>query len=358
MPGRDLIRRFLTLKTLGVVGTLVLGVVVGALIVRLFFSVEDTKRSGGSVADTPPGEYLYLDTQRVLAYLGQSKGGLTEKEKRVESTVASQSATLKSSLLGDIGASAEHASSVETVVTPAATDRFFTLLIELRRDHGRDGLRHTWLHEVDAAITKKNSIDKVRAKLTRLQEGDFIRISNGNLYLPPYAAVVPKARYAASYLPGGIVQPPRPLYAPITRRERRDVVAYLKRLGPDPSLPFVLPTLSATREDSQVVRFFVPTRYTGLLDNARLLAGTVTVVGKVVYKDPRLPGDPDCGVTRVRCSYFDRQTLATFAPALQKAPNSVLESLDLERADIIRSVRDSVTFDVPVVVVLPVAIYQ
>lgn len=107
--------------------------------------------------------------------------------------------------------------------------------------------------------------------------------------------------------------------------------------------------------------FLVPARYTALLDNARLLAGNLTIVGKVVYKDPRLPGEDRCpepGEKGLPCRYFDRETVSTFAPALQGAPASVLESLGMRREDVFARVRASVTFGVPLVVVLPVAIYQ
>jgi hypothetical protein len=307
--------------------------------------------------DTPPAEYLYLDSQRTLAYLGQIEGGLTENEKRTESESESQSASLKGGLLAEINGSVQRQASIESTVTPAATDRFFTLLIKLRLGRERRGKHDTpWLHEIDAHLDNPRSAAATRKELLTIHEGDFVRISSAHLYLPPYAAVTPRARYAASYLGGDISQPAQPLYAPISRRAQLNIKRYLTTLGADPVMPFVLPTLTADRTATTPVIFFVPARYSGLLDNPRLLAGTLTVVGKVTYIDARLPSDPSCGT--VPCRYLDRQTLTTFAPALQKAPTAVLRTLGIKRADILRKVKASVSFRTPIAVVLPVAIYQ
>jgi hypothetical protein len=307
--------------------------------------------------DTPPAEYLYLDSQRALAYLGQIEGGLTENEKRTVSETESQNATLKGGLLAEINGSVQRQASIESTVTPAATDRFFTLLIKLRSGRERRENRDApWLHDIDARVRTHKGWTAIRKQLLSVREGDFVRISGAHLYLAPYAAVTPRARYADSYLGGEISQPRQPLYAPISRRAQLDITRYLRTLGTDPVLPFVLPILATDRTASPPLIFFIPARYSALLDNPRLLSGTLTVVGKVTYIDPRLPSDRSCSAAP--CSYLDRQTLTTFAPALQKAPASVLSELGINRADILRKVRATVLFHAPIAVVLPVAIYQ
>ena len=54
---------------------------------------------------------------------------------------------------------------------------------------------------------------------------------------------------------------------------------------------------------------------------------------KVIYEDMRpLPKEPCPSQERPAlppCTYFDRETLATFAPALEKAPKPVLKRLQL-----------------------------
>jgi hypothetical protein len=316
--------------------------------------------------DTPPPEYLYLDSDRVLAYLGQIEGGLTDSEKRTESETETLEAGLDPGLLADLKAKRERGRTVERVITPKATDRFFTLLVRLRA--GRDREDESWLGEIDARLNdaadedERNTVAEIQATIRKLEEGHFVRIENAQLFLAPYAAVVPRARYAAAYLGGEITEPKRPLYAPISRKEDEDLNAYLRNLGDDPTLPFVAPTLTESRESqSQVVTFLIPARYTALADNARLLAGNLTIVGKVIYKDPRLPGDETCRTKEgsgVPCRYFDRQTLTTYAPALLKARDSVLRNLSLTKKTIETKVRLSVSFEVPLMVVLSVAIYQ
>jgi hypothetical protein len=350
------LRNRATALTAGGITTLVVGVLAGHFLWENERRVVQTKLLP---PDTPPAEYLYLDSPRVLAYLGQIEGGLTKSEKRIASQTESRAAALKGGLLAEISGSAQSQTSIEQVVTPAATDRFFSLLIKLRSGREERNDRSTpWLHNIDARLTEPAAGEGIRRRLTRIHEGQFVRIYNAHLYLPPYAAVAPRARYSASYLGGDITQPRRPLYAPISQREQQRLTRYLAGLGPDPVLPFVLPTLTAERHAESPVTFFVPARYSGLLDNARLLAGNLTVVGKVTYIDPRndeacLPKDG----AGVACSYFDRQTLATFAPALQ-ASKRLLPSLGMNERDVERSVRASVTFRAPVVVVLPLAIYQ
>jgi hypothetical protein len=189
-----------------------------------------------------------------------------------------------------------------------------------------------------------------------------VRLSDAHLFLPPYAALPPRARYAASYLGGDYGPPGQPLQPPGPPATEEDLNAYLKQLGPDPVLPFVVPTLGSEGTPTTPVTFFVPARYSRLLDNARLLAGNLTVVGKVPYLDSRLPDDEACIVDDDResspCSYFDRQAFTTFSTALRKAQPSVLRTLRIRRRGIVGMVRASLTFRTPIVVVLPVAIYQ
>jgi hypothetical protein len=344
-------------------GLVLAGLAVLALILFVDIGGDEAE---STESDTPPAEYLYLDGERVLAYLGQIEGGLSDKETRNESAVIVQKTALKGGLVEELRAEREKKRTVERVVTPAATDRFFSLLVELRKGKKRPSGDNdsAWLHELDALLTSTNTVPVILDKLKTVEEGDFVRISNAQLFLAPYAAVVPKARYAAGYLGGRISQPPRPLYAPISDTEQKALDKYLAALGADPTLPFVAPTLAEQRGKARnVVTFFVPARYAALADNARLLVGNLTVVGKVVYKDPRLLSSGDCPQPGDRqgipCRYFDRQALATYGPALEDAPKSVLKTLGLGGlSSIERVVRESVTFDVPILVVLPIAIYQ
>jgi hypothetical protein len=325
--------------------------------------------------DTPPAEYLYLDTQRVLAYLGQIEGGLTAQEKRTTSQAKSVTAGVKGGLLADLGGSASTSASVEQVVTPTATDRFFSLLIKLRSGRERVGSRNSpWLKTLNLRVTAGTGKKDIERALATVEVGDFVRLNHAHLFLPAYAALAPKVRYAARSARSAappVVGSPTPTPAstrgpgvtPSSIGQQRSIDAYLRRLGPNPTLPFVAYALDANQVDRHAATFFVPAAYQGLLDNERLLAGDLTVVGKVIYEDLRpLVRDACPSATRPdlpSCTYFDRETLATFGPALGKAPKPVLKRLGYDTPGRARgAVQRSVTFGTPVVVVLPVAIYQ
>jgi hypothetical protein len=101
----------------------------------------------------------------------------------------------------------------------------------------------------------------------------------------------------------------------------------------------------------------MPARYRSLAHEASLLGGELSVVGKVVFKDSRLPNEVAAGGSG-RPSYLDREALTTFAPALQRADRLLLRRLQLRRSRMVDQVRRSLTIAAPVAVIIPVAIYQ
>jgi hypothetical protein len=105
-----------------------------------------------------------------------------------------------------------------------------------------------------------------------------------------------------------------------------------------------------------VVTFFLPARYRSLSREPSLLSGVVTIVGKVVHVDARPASEASVGA--FPRAYFDRETLTTFGPALERADQSLLDLLKLDRDRLIQHVRDSLTISSPVAVIIPLAIYQ
>jgi hypothetical protein len=317
--------------------------------------------------DTPPAEYLYLDTARVLSYLGQISGGLSASEQRTDSLSDALTAGLKGGDLINVSGSRTHALSVQTVVTPSTSDRFYRLLAVLRdRKNSRrpTDRKADWLFTIDGHPEEREVFEKkTERKIAKIHEGDFVRIEDAHLFLPPFAAVFRKTRYAALYgLPKvnryreSFLRSTSP--APLRSIASRDSEAFRRRVGRDATLPFVLPVTIGSDKQIQLT-IFVPARYTQLLENARLLAGDLTVVGKVIFKDPRLPGKGSCRAQPAACRYVDVQTVSNYAPALEHAPESVRQALQLDLySDLAAYVQDFVQFSVPVVVVLPVAIYQ
>ncbi len=311
-------------------------------------------------ADVPPLEYVYLDSARVLAYLGQIEGGLATTESRTFTEKRTRSNAIKGEGVVEVSDDVERQRETQQVVTQSEADRFFTFLRILRRKTTPRPLT-----DIDVQLTEDNSFAGLRNQLQRLREGDFVRIRGAQLSLPPFAAVYPRVRYLPYYKGGKLRDPRRPLFAPLSEAERKDVVAYRRRLGNNPRLPFVVPTLApdegrtgaTAAKVSDVLSFIVPVKYAGLTLESGLLAGTVTIVGKVVYRDPRLPSevtDDDA----VRPNYVDRQALASFGHALRRAPRSLLDDLDIPRREIPNKLGRALTISAPVVLVVPLAIYQ
>jgi len=42
-----------------------------------------------------------------------------------------------------------------------------------------------------------------------MEEGDFIRITHARVFVPPYAAILPRAHFASYYLGGDLKEPKR-----------------------------------------------------------------------------------------------------------------------------------------------------
>jgi hypothetical protein len=308
--------------------------------------------------DTPPAEFAYLDSARVLSYLGQIEGGLAATQTRTLSAKTTTTASLTAKDIAAAEASSERLRGSSETVTLTEADRFYTLLRILRKDQGLNNERgFNTLVDIDAAIQGKNTVEAIIEKLKSVGEGDFVRIENARVYIPTYAAVLPRARFSSYYLGGDLKGPVRQLYAPVSRSARRAAHRYKRALKADPRIPMVVPTLGGQRTDvGPVMTFFVPARYRSLSQEASLLNGELTIVGKVVYEDLRTREDMRKGEKRP--TYLDRETLTTFAPALQEANRSLLKRLRLDRDRVADQVERSLTIGAPVAVVIPLAIYQ
>jgi hypothetical protein len=323
--------------------------------------------------DSPPGEHLYLDRSRVRSYLGQLVDGLPESEKRTLADSEDLSAEVKAGAAALTG-KRTRSKTTEAQVAPTVADRFY-LLLRLLRDgdsHIDDEDSRHWLTTVNANTDKpKEAYDDF---LCKLKEGDFIRIRDARLQLSPYAAVLPKTTYALlnRRTPSGLVsKPDQKLFAPHTRKQTRAVNRYLRLLGRDPRMPFVVRmplTQTPTRGRVPSVTFFIPAHYRSLRSEPSLISGTLTIVGKVVYRNLARP-PAEKGGERIGCndqpvpdtfakSYLDRQTVATFVPALENAPNFVFNNLRFTIASVAKQVTGNMTVTPPLIVVVPIAMYQ
>jgi hypothetical protein len=75
----------------------------------------------------PPAEFLYIDNDRVAAYLAQLQGGRATGERLSRTLTRELSGTASAGGSFEVGASAQEQSFVEREVTPTAASNYFRL---------------------------------------------------------------------------------------------------------------------------------------------------------------------------------------------------------------------------------------
>jgi hypothetical protein len=288
----------------------------------------------GQAPGIAPPAYAYLDSASVALYLGQLEGGIAKSEQLTQQLTQGRSAGVSAGGLS-LGGQTGSSSSAERVVSPTATARFYQLLDLL----GRDG----YLHTIDAAA-KPSEI--VRA-FAGVPEGSFVRLEDCTVRLPSYVQLLQLFRPSTGSAsassenqgPGGLPpvafdalqsalhsagqkQRPTPrnafgqaavAFAPSLIRHLRQTV------GPNDYRP-------------HGVDLLFPIRLGDLSAEQSLLAGPVTVVGKLV-RAVRKRGD----------EYVDTASLATFGELVNYS------SRELNADAVVVS---------PGAVILPIAIYK
>ena len=334
------------------------GVVAGAAAVAAVWWWVDDGETGdlrGRDAAIAPPDYAYLDSARVALYLGQLEGGLAESEKLTEELTQNRNATFAASGF-QIGGSAAKSSAVERVVTPSATARFYRLLDSLDA--------HGFLRTVDAAAGGK----ALARSFAGIPEGSFVRLRNCSLQLPAYvefgqavparkrisptqawdayvaaggateaAQTIEAANFAAGRIQGlvgtGTFSAPERL-----KRRLAAAAAELARIvRQNPRVPASCG--EAANPARGALDLLVPIRLGEISPERSLLAGPVTVVGKVV-RAVRASGD----------AYVDNASLALFDEPVATAGLWGIGDADALAAD--------VTVLEPGAVILPIAIYK
>jgi hypothetical protein len=304
----------------------------------------------------PPPDYVYLDNARVVLYLGQMEGGLSASEKLTEQLTQNRNATLAASGF-QLGGSSDESSARERIVTPTATARFYRLLDRLQANE--------YLHTVDAALKPK----ALAGAFATIPEGTFVRLHNCMLRIPPYVQFgqLWRASHGAmsdietAFALGGespetmlaveaarIQSPGGPksatgtgaiAFPAGTRRRLAAAGTSLARLvRRNPRVPMSCGE-TANPQPAGLDMLF-PVRLGELSPERSLLAGPVTVVGKVV-RVVRRPDD----------AYVDSASLALFQKPVETAAmfGGAIGEGGLE-AD--------VTVLPPGAVILPIAIYK
>jgi len=337
------ISRLRSARPLDVAGAIVKAVVVLVTLVVALDLVgvldvfEDEQLEPSTVARLP-GEYLYLDDERVDAYLGQLRGGLSPTEQRSISLTESRDAQLGLEQVVQIGGNVERKEVIERTVSSGAADRFYVLESELeaRFTEADDvGLRFK------SVLAPGEGCEEI-ARLETIKEGQILRILGANLRVPTYALALAKIAHADQFLAPGQAEVPRQRLTQLARDSQPGLKRLVDSLGPDPQLPLRLQIKA--RGGCQV---FMPARYSKVIDAPSMLTGPVTIVGKVVRR-----------LTRKESTYFDVDTAVRYERALRRSAPGVRRMLGLDEVGVRNVVNSSATVHYPGLVLLPLAMYK
>jgi hypothetical protein len=312
----------------------------------------------------PPPEYAYLDNGRVLSYLAQVEGGLSESEKRTRRVTDTRTGGIAAGGV-EVGGSSSRDEFVEEVVTPTATARFYRLLDRLA-DKG-------YLHELSAAGPRA----LFASALAALPEGFFVRIAGCRLRVPTYvqmneivtdsrgtisadrvwstavygtdeervAADIAKAEASGAKS----LVPSFAPYALSPADERRLKLAsrrFAAAIDPNPPVP--LASCAGKRRARGQPDFLFPVALDALTKERSLLAGPVTIVGKVVRQ---VRGASDV--------YVDRTAIAAYTDAVDIVDGALVEGFYGEdTVSLGAELSEDATVRPPGAVILPIAIYK
>lgn len=245
--------------------------------------------------DGGPAEFLYLDSARVDAYLGQINGGSFDSEKVTHKLTESLDG--KVGVAGaEAGASRAQESLSEREVKPTEASRFFALYQGLEKEGD--------LHTV--------GLRRYPQDIEPLEEGEFVKFRSGAMkapiYLNPYLASRQQVTLASIFPsgPGGDGK---------SAVERAQAKRFIDDLGKEPRVVF-----SLRPESGHAATYLLPVQ-AQLLSGERSLikygGGAFTVVGKLVRRFPE-------GGDHHNPPYVDTATLETWEKSLQQAPGELV----------------------------------
>jgi hypothetical protein len=312
--------------------------------VAIFWLIPSV-RSGGEPEEpnfpaNGPAEFLYLDSDRVIAYLAQFNGGIFTSEQLTHKLTQAENG--KASLGGvlELEGGSSQEEMVARQITPTAAANYIDLLAKL--EDLREGLKTVGLGRFDRDIHG-------------LTEGQFVVFRTHSLrppaYLNPYLALRQKKTISTLF--------PMPLDDGSgrleTRRDRARAQEFRGQVGQNPRVVFALRPLSkrelaaeragreprATssseregpaerrrrkREAEKRVQYLMPMDAQLLTQERSLIkfgGGEFTVVGKIVRIFPG-PGSDNLP------AYVDSPTVETWAQPLAEAPLKLLCRTDPE----------------------------
>jgi hypothetical protein len=311
----------------------------------------------------PPPEYAYLDNPRVGVYLGQIEGGLTSSEKRTRSVTDARTGGVAAGGV-ELGGSSSSGQSVEETITPTDTALFYRLLDRLD-DKG-------YLHELNAS----NAPAAFAKALAVVPEGSFVRIAACKLRVPAYvqmneiitdsrsaisadrawstavygteeeriATKIAEAKARGDKAMTGI--PQYHLAAADERRLKLVAKRFDAAIGANPPVPLAS-CAGKPLDTPRKPDLLFPVALDALTKERSLLAGPVTIVGKVV-RQVRGPGDV----------YVDRKAFAAYNDAVLELDEALGNFYGDDTPTLGTELSEDVTVSPPGAVILPIAIYK
>jgi hypothetical protein len=183
--------------------------VVLALVVLGVIPIDDA--GGTNSMHLKPYEYVYLDSARVQAYLGQLDEGEVGHETRTNTSKDMAGGKLEIKALGEASGSVSNEKTSSAVVSFSEADNFYklekTLLADgelttvavrkaVRREVARQAHGQT-LSPHERQIREREALEaRHQAQLEALALGKIVKLENVLLRVPPYLAAYPSLRYA------------------------------------------------------------------------------------------------------------------------------------------------------------------
>lgn len=353
----------------------VAGAVVGGVLVWAPWQGDPTRGRFDFESTEAPGEYLYLDPERVVSYLAQIRGGIPGAETQTESRAETVEASAGTAVSGSLKRLRE--AGVSRVVTATTAADFLSLIDKLKDGDLQKPVR---VKELNARMDPP-APEVFADQVLSLVEGDFAIIRNVRVLMPLHVR------------PYDAIRRLGPESFTTERPVRLEIEEYATAVGPDPRVVFNIGAhtskddgapLAGTLPDGRLrrgcpstgwpsfgrlwpaqdpvnARVLLPVRY-GLLapETSLLSGGDSIVVGKVirVLKPPRAtapgPAPRDSDVC-----FRDQQARNAFELTADRIPEAVTNSLQRVTPDTIQESLDTyAAVRAPAAVVVPVAIYR
>jgi hypothetical protein len=292
--------------TLGAIA-IAIGVATG---LSVDFSVTHVGSGKGGGTKAVPHEFLYLDVNRVGAYLAQLDGGTDVKEHIGEKVVqkANGEAVLASAFKA--GASVENENFVEREVTPTAASSFERLKEKL-------GKLDDWLtDDLSEELADAASGDEAKGEAEQPQEGEFVQLRE-EVHVPAYLNLYRTVHHAATMAAMYPAMGNRRAQRKAAHRQRRAAREFEEQVGRNPRMTLAL-------KPKKGITLLLPARFRQLNEEQSLLTsgGKFTIIGKVVriFK----PGDATSLYPGIPYAYVDTLTRELWKQPLAHAPKGLI----------------------------------